>query len=88
MPAIYYMKGHINEETTNENLIITRKHSSGMHTDRAITRMSSDRVAMRPIVDRMTHACENITFLSVITGCNFSEVLGVVLYTWLSSSIN
>ena len=33
-----------------------------MHTDRAATRMSSDRVAMRPIVNRMTHACENITF--------------------------
>ena len=33
-----------------------------MHTDRAITRMSSDQVAMRPIVDRMKDACENITF--------------------------
>ena len=32
----------------------TRKHSSRMCTDRAITRMSSDRVAMRPIVDRQT----------------------------------
>ena len=31
-----------------------------MRTDRAVTRMSSDRVAMRPIVDRMTDACENI----------------------------
>ena len=33
-----------------------------MHTDRAVTRMSSERVATRTIVDRMTHACENITF--------------------------
>ena len=33
-----------------------------MRTDRAIIRMSSDRVAMRPIVDRITDACENITF--------------------------
>ena len=31
-----------------------------MRTDLAVTRMSSDRVAMRPIVDRMTNACENI----------------------------
>ena len=27
-----------------------------MRTDRAVTRMNSDRVAMRPIVSRMTHA--------------------------------
>ena len=27
-----------------------------MRTDRAVTRMSSDRVAMRPIVDRLTDA--------------------------------
>ena len=33
-----------------------------MRTDRAITRPSSEPVAMRPIVDRMTDACENITF--------------------------
>ena len=33
-----------------------------MHTDHAVTRMSSYRVAMRPIVDRMTDASENITF--------------------------
>ena len=41
-----------------------------MRTDRAVTvtvtekpiRMSSDQVGMRPIVDRMTDACENITF--------------------------
>ena len=32
----------------------TRKHSSRMRTDHTITRMSSDRVAMRPIVNRMT----------------------------------
>ena len=40
----------------------TRKHSSRMHTHHTITRMSSVRVALRLIVDRMTHACENITF--------------------------
>ena len=40
----------------------TRKHSSTMRTDCAVTRMSSDRVAMRPIVHRMTDAYENITF--------------------------
>ena len=33
-----------------------------MCTDRAVTRMNSDRVAMKPIVNRMTHASENITF--------------------------
>ena len=37
----------------------TRKHSSRMHTDRAV---ASDRVAMKPIVNRMTHTYENITF--------------------------
>ena len=33
-----------------------------MRTNRAVTRVSSKPVAMRPIVDRMTDACENITF--------------------------
>ena len=33
-----------------------------MRTDLTVTRMSSDRVAVRPIVDRITEACENITF--------------------------
>ena len=33
-----------------------------MRTDRAVTRMSCDQVAMMPVVDRMTKACENITF--------------------------
>ena len=32
-----------------------------MYTDHAVTRMSSESVAMRPIVDRITDACENIT---------------------------
>ena len=32
----------------------TRKHSSRMRTDRAVTRMSSERIAKRPIVDRQT----------------------------------
>ena len=33
-----------------------------MRTDHAVTRMSSDQVAMRPIVYRMTDARENTTF--------------------------
>ena len=33
-----------------------------MHADLAVTKMSSERVAVRPIVDRMTHTCEYITF--------------------------
>ena len=33
-----------------------------MLTDCTVTRMSSERVAMRPIVDRMTDAGENIPF--------------------------
>ena len=33
-----------------------------MRTDRVVTRISSDRVAMRPIVHRMTNAYENIAF--------------------------
>ena len=38
--------------TVNE--ILTRKHSSRMRTDRAVTRLRSEQVAMRPIVDRQT----------------------------------
>ena len=47
-----------------------------MFTDRAVTKMSSEPVAMRPIVDRMTHAYENITSypeifpLSALIACN------------------
>ena len=50
-------------KVTNFRVIITitRKHSSRMRTDRTVTKMTSDRVAMRPIVDRMKHARENIT---------------------------
>ena len=33
-----------------------------MRTDRAVTRMSSEPVAMSPIVDWMTDVCKNITF--------------------------
>ena len=33
---------------------LTRKHSSRMRTDRAITMMTNDRAAMWPIVDRQT----------------------------------
>ena len=35
-----------------------------MQTYSTVTRMSSDLVAMRPIVNRMAHAYENITFPS------------------------
>ena len=38
----------------------TRKHSIRMCTDRAVT--SSERVSISPIVNRITDACENITF--------------------------
>ena len=38
------------------------KHFSRMHINRAASRLSSDRVVMRPIVNRMTHASESITF--------------------------
>ena len=33
-----------------------------MRTYRAVTGMGSDRIVIRLIVDRMTDACENITF--------------------------
>ena len=52
----------LNTPTTN---LFTRKHSSRMRTDRAVTRMSSDRVAMRPIVDRMTGAVKTLPSLAV-----------------------
>ena len=41
----------------NKKLCSTRKHSRRMRTDCAVTRMTSDWVAMRPIVDRMTDTC-------------------------------
>ena len=44
------------------SIYYTRKHSSRIRTDRAVTRMSSEPVAMRPIMNRMTRACGNITF--------------------------
>ena len=36
-----------------------RKHSGRMRTDHPVTWMSSDQVATRPIVDKMTHISEN-----------------------------
>ena len=39
---------------SGEILYETRKHSSRMRTDHAVTRRSSDRVAMRSIVDIQT----------------------------------
>ena len=35
-------------------LSLTRKHLSRMRTDRAVTRLSSEPVSIRPIVDRQT----------------------------------
>ena len=44
-------------EINIEKINVTREHSSRMRTDHAVTRMSSDRVAMRPIVNRLTDIC-------------------------------
>ena len=54
-------------------LFKTRKHSSRMRTNHAVKGMSSDRVAMRSIVNRMTdtYASENITRLSLAL-CGFA----------------
>ena len=41
-----------------------------MHTDRAITRMIGEPVAMRPIVDRKTDACKNIKQNLILQGVN------------------
>ena len=49
-------------QVENKHRFRTRKHSSRMHTNRTVTKMRSERVAMRLIVDRMTDAYENITF--------------------------
>ena len=46
----------------NQFNLLTRKHSSTMHIDRFVTKMRSDRIAMRLNVDRMTYACENLFF--------------------------
>ena len=40
--------------------LTTRKYSSRMLTDRAVTRMNCEPVAMGPIVDRMTDACKTL----------------------------
>ena len=41
---------------SNEMKVLTRKHSSKMHTNRAVTRPGSEPVSTRPIVDRQTPA--------------------------------
>ena len=48
-----------------------------MSTDRAVNRMSSDRVAMSPIVDRMTDTCEkhspplrSVSIYAIPVGCS------------------
>ena len=50
---------------SNKFFSIIRMHSSRIRADPAVTRMRNGRVAMRPIVDRMTDACKNITFPTV-----------------------
>ena len=42
----------------------TRKHSSRMHSDRAVTKLNSEPVSMRPIVDRQT-PMKTLTSLAV-----------------------
>ena len=50
-----------------------------MSTDHPVTRTSSDQVAMRPIVNRMTHDWENITLLAV--GKNWLLFIDTASYT-------
>ena len=50
---------------------LNRKASSRMHTDSTITRMSSDRVTMRPIMDRQTPV-KTLPYL-VVGNNNFSH---------------
>ena len=47
---------------------IKRKHSSRMHTDRVVTRPSSESVSMRPIVDRRMPVK---TLPSLVVGNNY-----------------
>ena len=49
---LFVVNDNINDSINN--ITNTRKHSSRMHTNRAVTRPSSERVAIRPIVDRQT----------------------------------
>ena len=48
-----------------------------MRTDRTLTKMSSEPVAMKPIVDRMTDARENITF-----PCGKNEIKKLHRHRW------
>ena len=51
-PDIFRTKRHILHGSQEQNFLhckFTKKHSSRMRTDRAVTRMSSDRVTMRPL---------------------------------------
>ena len=68
----------------NDHLRITRKHSSMMRTDHAVTRMSNDRVAMRPIVDRQTSFK---TLPSLAVGEYGWWTMLPVLYDWLQMCV-
>ena len=48
----------------NRRIYVLNEHSSRMHTDHAVTRPSSEPVAMRPIVDRQTPV-KTLPFLAV-----------------------
>ena len=51
---VLYVYTKIAFDIARKNKFCTRKHSTRMRTDRAVTRSSSQQVAMRPIVDRQT----------------------------------
>ena len=54
--------GHVKLHQFMYHFIVkTRKHSSRMRTNRAVTRLNSEQVVIRPIVDRQI-TCEDITF--------------------------
>ena len=68
------MCGWLTESADSEDMNETRKHSSRMHTDRAVTRSSSEPVAMRPIVDRQKPV-KTLPSLAVGNYLNFPEVI-------------
>ena len=55
------------EMAGDKHFTITRKHSSRIHTNHAVTRPSSEAVSMTPIVDRQTHVK---TLPSLVVGNN------------------
>ena len=68
----------------NDHLRITREHSSRMRTDHAVTRMSNDRVVMRPIVDRQTPIK---TLLSLAVGKYVWWTMLSALHDWLQMCV-